>query len=35
MKAAKDGDVDTLEYLIQEKHIDVNTCGPDDYTWVS
>ena len=35
MKAAEDGNVTTLQYLIKEKKVDVNTRGPDDYPWVS
>ena len=35
MKAARDGDVTTLKYLIEEKQIDVNTCGPYGHPWVS
>ena len=35
MKAAKDGDVATLQHLIEEDKIDVNTQGPYDLTWVS
>jgi len=33
MKAAKDGDLTTLQYLINDKKIDVNTRGPN-YRWV-
>ena len=35
MKAAEDGDVATLQRLIQENKIDVNTQGPYGFTWVS
>ena len=35
MKAAADGDITTLQYLIQDNRIDVNTYGPKDYPWVS
>ena len=35
MKAAEDGDITNLKYLITEKHIDVNTHGPSGGTWVS
>ena len=34
MKAAEDGDVATLQRLIQENKIDINTRGPY-YPWVS
>ena len=35
MKAAKDGDVTTLQHLIQDNKMDIDTRGPDDYEWVS
>ena len=35
MKAAQNGNINTLKYLIEEKQIDVNTQGPNDYLWVS
>ena len=35
MKAAENGDVATLQHLIQENKIDVNTRGPNDFKWVS
>ena len=35
MKAAQDGNINTLKYLIEEKQINVNTQGPNDLTWVS
>ena len=35
MKAAENGDIATLRYLIQDNGIDVDTRGPRDYPWVS
>ena len=35
MKAAKEGDITTLEYLIKDKRIDFNTRGTREYPWVS
>lgn len=35
MKAAESGDIPTLQDLIQNKRIDVNTRGPSDFPWVS
>ena len=35
MRAAKDGDINTLQHLIQENRIDINTHAPRDYPWVS
>ena len=35
MKAAENGDLATLQHLIQENKIDVNTQGPYDRPWVS
>ena len=35
MKAAEDGNITTLESLIHNKEIDINTRGPKNYTWVS
>ena len=35
MKAAEDGNINTLKYLIEENQIDVDTHGPDDLQWVS
>ena len=35
MKAAKDGNINALKYLIEEKQIDVNTQGPRYHPWVS
>ena len=35
MKAAEDGDITALTDLITEKHVNVNTHGPIDFTWVS
>ena len=35
MKAAENGDLATLQHLIQENKIDVNTRGPDWSSWVS
>ena len=35
MEAARDGDIYTLKYLIENKLIDINTHGPNDYKWVS
>ena len=34
MNAARDGDIATLQYLIQHKGMDVNTRGPS-FPWVS
>ena len=34
MTAAKDGDVTTLQHLIQDNNMDINTPGPYDYPWV-
>ena len=35
MNAAKNGDITTLQYLIQTNRIDVNTLGPRGPPWVS
>ena len=35
MKAAQDGNINTLKYLIEEKQIDVDTQSPNDIIWVS
>ena len=35
MNAARDGDITTLQYLINDNRIDVNSCGPRYYPWVS
>ena len=35
MRAAEDGSINTLKYLIEEKQIDVNTQGPRYVPWVS
>lgn len=35
MKAAESGDIPTLQDLIQNKRIDVNTRGPRGPPWVS
>ena len=35
MIAAADGDITTLQYLIQNNGMDVNTHGPSGYPWVS
>ena len=32
LKAAEDGDVSDLHYLIDTKKYNVDTCGPSDYT---
>ena len=35
MNAAHDGDIATLQYLINDNRIDVNSRGPSDILWVS
>ena len=35
LKAAKDGDVATLQYLIKEHHYDIETRGPWGRPYVS
>ena len=35
MNAARYGDIATLQYLINDNRIDVNSCGPSNYPWVS
>ena len=35
LKAAKDGNISDLHYLLEDKKWDVNTRGPNDRTWVS
>ena len=35
MKAARDGDITTLKYLIKDQRIDINIRGPRDFPWVS
>ena len=35
MKAAKDGDVTTLVALVEDKHMLIDTRGPEGSPWVS
>ena len=35
MKAAGSGDVATLQHLLQDNKMDINTCGPSYHPWVS